>query len=224
MLRFAKSPQPRVLGPWQATPGAGWDSLPAADKDAVREVLLRNQAHLCAYCQRRIPSNDGRMKVEHWQAQTTGEGRLRWSNLLGVCLGDEQAETGAIKGTRHCDTSRGDAELFLHPVEGQGPSPREHLQYTPEGEARPAQEAVAPRVQRDIDALNLNAARLKRARREVLEALKMRLDREGWTTQALREKYRAAALVPGVKAVEHCEVARYYLRRWAKKRGVQLEP
>lgn len=55
------------------------------------------------------------MKVEHWRAQSGGEDRLRWSNLLGVCLGDAAAEdsgdaaagAGPIIDARHCDTAGG---------------------------------------------------------------------------------------------------------------------
>jgi uncharacterized protein (TIGR02646 family) len=224
MLRYPKGAPPNVLTGWQATPGADWDSLPAADKDKVRDALLRDQGSLCAYCERRIHAKDRRMKVEHWQAQAGGGGPLRWSNLLGVCLGDERAETGAPAGEQHCDTARGNAPLFLHPVENQGPSPRDHLRYTTEGEVRPSQEGLAESVKRDIDALNLNAARLRRARTVVYEVLKERLDKLGWTRQALQEEYRAAALLPGVKTVEHCEVVRYYLRRWAQAQGLRLKP
>jgi uncharacterized protein (TIGR02646 family) len=224
MLRYPKGAAPKVLTGWQATPGAGWDSLPAADKDEVRDALLRDQGSLCAYCERRIPAKDGRMKIEHWQAQAGGEGPLRWRNLLGVCLGDERAETGAPEGEQHCDTARGSAPLFLHPVEGQGPSPRDHLRYTSEGEVRPSQEGLAASVQRDIDVLNLNAARLRRARTVVYDVLKERLDKLGWTRQALQAEYRAAALLPGVKAIEQCEVVRYHARRWARGRGLRLEP
>ena len=164
------------------------------------------------------------MKVEHWRAQSGGADKLRWSNLLGVCLGDEQAETGAPEGERHCNTARGDAALFLHPVEGQGPSPREYLAYTAEGEVRPSKEKAAQSevVQGDIHALNLNAKRLRRARIEVYEVIKQRLEKAAWGTGALREEYRAAAIQPGVPALPQCEFVRYYLRRWARKQNVSL--
>lgn len=107
------------------------------------------------------------MKVEHWRAQSSGEDDLRWTNLLGVCPGDERLETGAHHGERHCDTSRGDQTLFLHPVEGQGPSPRDHLRYSASGEVSPKDTARQRSVSADIEALNLNAARLRRGRRGV---------------------------------------------------------
>jgi uncharacterized protein (TIGR02646 family) len=222
MLRYPKGAEPRVLTGWQATPNADWESLPAADKAKVRDALLRDQGHLCAYCQRRIPTKDGRMKVEHWQAQSGGKDKLRWKNLLGVCLGDERGETGALTGERHCDTARGDAHLFLHPVEHEGPSPLEHLQYTSEGEVHPSKNAPQKEVQGDIRALNLNAARLRRERWVVYEVLKERLEREDFSSQALRDEYKAAALQLGVPSLPQCEVVRYYIRRWARKSDVPV--
>lgn len=225
MLRFPKGPAPKkVLTEWQATPKANWNSLHGADKDEVRDATLRDQGHLCAYCQRRIRSSDKYMKIEHWHAQSGGEGMLRWHNLLGVCLGDERKESGIEDGELHCDTVRGDAKLFLHPVEGQGPNPQEYLRYTSEGEARTAREKteVAKAVQGDIDALNLNARRLRRARTVVCDELRRRLDRAKWGVGALRAEYRAAAILPGSKAPEQCEVVRYHIRRWARQKNVEL--
>jgi uncharacterized protein (TIGR02646 family) len=224
MLRYPKSPQPKVLIRWQTTPGVSWESIPASDKTKVRDALLSDQGHLCAYCQRRIPAKDEPMKVEHWSAQSGGKDALRWGNLLGVCLGGEYAAKGATLGERHCDTARGDAPLFLHPVEGEGPSPREFLRYTPEGEAYPSHEnpALSERVSGDIRVLNLNARRLRRERVVVHDELARRLEKGNWADGALREEYRAATIEPGVPAMPQCEVARYYVRRWARHHGVAL--
>jgi uncharacterized protein (TIGR02646 family) len=224
MLRYPKGPQPGVLTRWQATPNAGWESLPAADKDEVRAAVVRDQGHLCAYCQRRIPTRDGRMKIEHWLAQSEGKDVLRWTNLLGVCLGDESAETGSPRGERHCDTARGNARLFLHPVEGHGPSPRDHLVYSAEGEVRPRETPQSDVVQRDIDALNLNAPRLRRARVAAYDALKQRLEKAGWTAKALRGEHRAAQLQPGIPAPPQCGLVSYLVEGWARKRGVSISP
>ena len=77
-------------------------------------------------------------------------------------------------------------------------------------------------MKRDIDSLNLNAERLCRARIEVIEALKQRLENAQWSAKALREEYRAASLQPGAKSMVQCEVVRYHLRRWARKRDLKL--
>ncbi len=224
MLRYSKGPQPKVLIGWQATPNADWESLPAEDKNEVREAILRDQGHLCAYCQRRIPVAGGHptMKVEHWRAQSSGEDDLRWTNLLGVCPGDERLETGAHHGEQHCDTSRGDQALFLHPVEGQGPSPRDHLRYLANGGVAPKETTRQRSVSADIEALNLNAARLRRGRLAVYDALKQRLDKAGWSEKALRDEHRAHRTEAGSKAIAYREVARYHVERWARSRGVSL--
>jgi uncharacterized protein (TIGR02646 family) len=222
MLRIPKGPPPSALTSWQATPGADWGSLPAADKDAVRAALLNDQGHLCAYCQRRIPARGLGVKVEHWQAQSTGDDSLRWANLLGVCPGDESVETGSPRGERHCDTSRGDAPLFLHPIEGRGPSSRDHLSYSAEGEVTPRDTPARVAVRADITALNLNAARLRRERRVVYDELKRRLEKADWSTKALRDEHRAARIEPGTRALPQCEVVRYHLARWARRRGQTL--
>lgn len=224
MLRCEKGPEPRALIGYLATPGAAWSSLRAGDKDEVRDALLRDQGHLCAYCQRRIENDERRMKVEHWHAQSAeGDKKdtLRWRNLLGVCLGDEAQETGAKIGERHCDTARGNAALFLHPVEGQGRNPREHLRYTSVGEVLPAKENAS--VEGDIETLNLNAKRLKRARREVYDVLQTRLEKRGFTKATLSAELKAATLRPGVKSAEQCEVVRYQVQRWARRQGIDLE-
>jgi uncharacterized protein (TIGR02646 family) len=222
MLQYPKGPAPSVLTGWQATPNADWDSLSGSDKEKVREALLRDQGYLCAYCQRRIPTKDDRMKVEHWRAQSGGKDKLRWSNLLGVCLGDEKAETGSPEGEHHCDTARGDATLFLHPVEGQGPTARDHLAYTAQGEVRPRETPNQEAVRGDISTLNMNAERLRRQRRAVYEDLKQRLGRAGWTPKALREAYRNASIHPGTPALPHCEVVRHHVARWARQRDLTL--
>ncbi|MEP7119649.1 MAG: retron system putative HNH endonuclease [Byssovorax sp.] len=222
MLRYPKGAGPKVLIGWQATPNADWESLSGEDKDHVRAAILRDQGRLCAYCQRRIPTRDEQMKVEHWQAQSGGKDKLRWSNLLGVCLGDERAESGAPKGELHCDTSRGNAALFLHPVDGSGPSPREHLKYTSQGQVLPRDTPQQDVIGGDIKALNLNAVRLRRERRVVYEALWDRLEKAGWTPKALRDEYEATRIEPGVRAVPQCEVVRYHVVKWARKRDVEL--
>ena len=223
MLRFVKGPQPHALTEWQATPAADWSSLRSED---FWPEILADQSHLCSYCQRVIPmkvATGPRMHVEHWTPQASGERSLEWGNLLGVCPGDESAETGIPRGERHCDTSRGAAALFLHPVAGRGPSPLDHLAYTTEGEAVAAKTSgAADRVSADIEALNLSAERLMRGRISVYSSLKGWLDRKGWTESNLRRAYRDFEAERGARRPAYAEVARYYLRRWARKQNVTL--
>lgn len=224
MIEVAKGTQPAALTAWQATPGADWGSMRSED---LWEALLAEQGHVCAYCQRVIPVTPvvGKgMHVEHWLPRASGGGAFEWTNLLGVCPGDETAETGALRGERHCDTSKADTHLFLHPVVGKGPSPVAHLAYTTEGEAVPIGEstAVVAKVAEDIETLKLSADRLMRGRVDVYETLKDWLDRKGWTEANLRRLYREYAHQPGAHRPAYAEVARYYLRRWARRKNFTL--
>ena len=225
MLRFNKGRQPESLTAMQATPGASWSR-----SRALWDDLLSDQGHLCAYCQRRIPTDGEGMHVEHWTAQATGQDDMRWRNLIAVCPGNPNLEVPVPqrpvvnKPDLHCDASRGDATLYLHPVEGEGPSPLAHLAYGPQGEAMPLKGCSnVERVSDDIKTLGLDLGRLRRARIEVYEGLKRYLEKSGFTLGAMKELYRKHQLVTGSRAVPQCEVARFYLARWARKRGLNLD-
>ncbi len=73
-------------------------------KDQVRDALMHEQGHLCAYCMRRLPDEriteeDADLKdiyIEHWKAisaeRTSGENKgLDYNNMLAVCSGNEKA-------------------------------------------------------------------------------------------------------------------------------------
>lgn len=224
MLCYRKGTEPQVLTTLRTTPGATWDSPGKAEKDDIREALLRDQRHLCCYCQRRIPATGAQapgMKIEHWDARGAGGEAFVWTNLLGVCLGDrikECAEPTADtlgQDRLHCDTSRGDAALFLHPVDGQGPNPREFLRYSGDGLIS----SDNLKAQFDVDkTLNLNALHLQRGRKQVLDALKTRLGRKkSWTARGLRNQLEN--LEKRAKASEHIELSMYFLKRWLNKKS-----
>lgn len=221
MIRYAKGAAPPELRRFAETPGADWNGF--HDRQEVREALVRDQAALCAYCQRRIRASadaNPKMKIEHWLARNTAGApthEFEWNNLLGVCAGD-------TLGERHCDTSRGDRPpvaqgLYLHPVQGQGPDPREHLRYTRIGEV--LSERKSPQVEDDIATLNLNARVLRRAREAVLDRLEQTLTRRGFTPANLRRVLAEHRIEPGTTAPEHSEVVRYYVSRKLRRQGLQ---
>ena len=225
MIRHSKGPPPPSLTVAAATPGMTWDGIGAETRDPIRAALVRDQGYLCAYCQRRIDpsviSDTGvhEMKIEHWIPRSAGQHHFTWSNLLGVCSGTS-ATTGADARIRHCDTSRGNTPLFLHPVAGQGGDPRVHVRYTGTGQVEPL--APHPRVDADIRALNLNAPHLRRGRREVLDALRERLQRQGASVHELRKIARRHKLVPGTRTPEHAELVRYYVNKKLRSLGQTL--
>lgn len=209
MLRYPKGAPPRCLTSLTTTPGASWSSVHGHQRAEIRDRLVHDQAHLCAYCQRRIRPDDT-MKVEHWDARSPGGENFRWKNLLGACEGKFPAGGAGKPDCCHCDTARGNTPLFLHPVEGQGPSPREYLRYTGAGMV----DAEDSRAVADIEALNLNATHLTRGREAVLDALRDHLVKRGWTLGRLRAELKLHALTPGARAPEHAEFLRYHLQRW----------
>ena len=232
MIRYTKGPAPRQLTTLAATPRMDWDGLRAADRAPIRAALVRDQGWLCAYCQRRItPEEDAQtgrsqMKIEHWLPRNpagtdgrsgTTDHHFLWSHLLGVCLGvssDPEAPSARIS---HCDTSRGNADLFLHPVDGQGPDPRDHLRYTQAGMVEPAK--PNPRVDADIRALNLNAPQLRRGRQDALDEIRKRLDRSGYSLGELKKIAQEYQISSGVRMPEHTESVRYYVLKKLRSRG-----
>jgi uncharacterized protein (TIGR02646 family) len=213
VIRYRKGPCPDELAAHAATPGADWSGF--KDKQAVRDALVRDQGRLCAYCQRAIkPAPATAMKIDHWIPRSDKDegpaNELRWENLVGACTGETSF---AEELNRHCDTRRGDEpvqgqRLHLHPVEGQGPDPRQGLRYQAKGGAY----AHPPdsRVDNDITILNLNCAPLKEARRQVLERLEQRLKRVGFTSTHVK---RLLDDLDHVGTTPFIEVARDYLRR-----------
>lgn len=132
MILIHKSPAPPALEALKKeaekqglSDKEGYDLLRNPLKKQVREALMQEQGHLCAYCMRRIPDErilqeDTDLSdayLEHWQSRSsargTGENKgLDYQNLLAVCSGNEKAPgaTGRRKG-RHltCDKKRGNA-------------------------------------------------------------------------------------------------------------------
>lgn len=208
MIRYVKGEEPPALTAWRATPNATWESVTSA---ALHEALVRDQGSLCAYCERRIEMGPG-MHVEPWHPRSTHhDQQLRWRNLVGVC-------SGTTLGHRHCDASRGNRPLFLHPVDGEGPSPLQHLHYRNDGQVS----ASDPRAAQDVETLRLNCEPLRRGREAVLDSLRARLRKRGFSSREFRDLYRRHADSVGSRRPEHAEVVRSLLRRWATKRQISI--
>jgi uncharacterized protein (TIGR02646 family) len=232
MIRYSKGSAPTVLTTLAAArPRRAWNDLRRDDRDPIRSALVRDQGWLCAYCQSRIRPDDSaagisRMKIEHWNARNPEPGagsddvdqQFLWSNLLGVCPGMSlDLPDSRNRSTSHCDTSRGNVDLFLHPVEGRGPDPREHLQYTRDG--RVVSATPDDRVERDIQALNLNASHLVRARKAVFDKAWKELERARFTIGQLRRLERIHSIAAGMTAPEHAEFVRYHILKKMRSLG-----
>ena len=224
MIEYAKGPEPTGLEQARATPGAVWNHPPSCfDKQAVREALTRDQQGLCAYCQRRIKpyyrhaddalASDRSTRVEHWHARAAGGAHFQWSNLLGVCKGivDDSDHPDVDHGrpvvrVETCDTVRGSQPLQMHPVRGQGLSPRSHLTYLASGRII----AKDARASADLQILGLNAPHLIRGRAAAFDALRRFLGAR-YNLRQLRSRLKLLQTVSIVP--EFAEVERQFLGR-----------
>lgn len=86
-----------------------FESLP---KDSVREILLKEQHYLCAYCMRRIQNDSFSTSIEHWFPLSRDKDRaLDYGNMLAVCDGGKHGNrTG--KKILCCDACKAD-EIML---------------------------------------------------------------------------------------------------------------
>ena len=131
---------------------------------SVREHLLKDQGHLCAYCMCTIPREDvperiAKIKIEHYIPRSPEDGRdvgqgLDYRNLYAVCNGN--MGTAGTRSMRDltCDTYRGNKEFrVLNPGDAETLA---KIAYTLEGEMV----SEDPDVSYDLnEVLNLNALR-----------------------------------------------------------------
>jgi len=178
----------RIEAETEAEPSGGdWD--PGHCADTIRKALCAEQAGLCAYCMQRIKPHGyrselhsaGGMKIEHFEERAAHPRRMYdWDNLLGVCGGEYRGASGLVE---HCDTSRGDKPLQVHPATAAPPRPEDVFEFRGEPPASWTGakkqgvwiHALDQSVEGDIDMLNLNADHLVDNRLGVKRELQERL-------------------------------------------------
>jgi uncharacterized protein (TIGR02646 family) len=98
-------------------------------KNEVKEILIREQRGLCAYCMRRIRM-DSHSRVEHWMPLSKDKDKsLDYNNMLGVCDGGEKL-TGQKGHIVCCDAHKGEAEISISPLNR---AQMDKIAYTQEG-------------------------------------------------------------------------------------------
>ncbi len=115
------------------TENEAYNALRNPLKQRVRDLLAKEQGHLCAYCMRRIPDeriseNDVSLAdvyIEHWQARSlqNDDGcnkSLDYNNMLAVCSGNEKVKERAGRHKKRfltCDKKREDKQLKVNPLD-----------------------------------------------------------------------------------------------------------
>ena len=164
------------------TPEQEYRKLKNPLKEEVRECLMKEQGHLCAYCMRRIPDQrvDGTeipgVTLEHYIARNmkdapemTGTGLgVDYNNLLAVCSGGRAPRGENIERGLTCDASRGNTPLKVNPLDN---ATLETIYYRNNGEI--AAEDIE--IEKDlVETLNLNCVRyssLPEGRKKALEPI-----------------------------------------------------
>ena len=194
MIRIHKGREPRSLTEHRAMQEASYGNCPTPVKDDIRQALLTEQGHLCAYCQQRIVQD--KMKIEHFASQSEfGNQDLQYQNMLGCCLGGE----GSSPAGQTCDTRKGDQALKYNPA--SSPDIATQIRYTATGELL-ANDADFNQQLNQV--LNLNLKQLKDNRRATLNAVNSVLNsKKGTRTRPELERF---------------------LHKWQDKAAGKLEP
>lgn len=125
MIYIQKKSEPDLFLQYRYQTDARFDDMDSDVKRQLRESLLSEQGHLCAYCMCRIRGvND--VKIEHFEARTL-ENELQYHNLLAVCKGGERSPAVA----QSCDTKKGNRPIFINPL---SKSDMSRIYYTNSGE------------------------------------------------------------------------------------------
>ncbi|MCD8154626.1 MAG: TIGR02646 family protein [Clostridiales bacterium] len=208
MIYIEKGKEPDSLTQHRKKPYATYENC---NKEDIRDALLAEQGHLCAYCMRRIRKD--RMKIEHWfpEAELDEPGRLEYSNMLGCC-------EGHVEGGRHnddtCDTHKRSDHITLIPTNRVHIDQIKYKQLS--GEIYSEDEAF----NKDLnETLNLNCSKqfLKENRRAALNAVKNKICRMSQGTVSRRQlekllmQYRKAD-ENGMKE-EYAGIVIWYLKK-----------
>jgi uncharacterized protein (TIGR02646 family) len=110
MRAIAKGNEPACLTQHRATAHSNYGNY--SGKPALRVALVAEQRSICCYCLSRIVNDNQKIKIEHWQSQTSYPAlQLTYANLLGACLGGKNGKPDQ----QHCDTRKGDKDLMWNP-------------------------------------------------------------------------------------------------------------
>lgn len=226
--------------------GYSYADLRGPDKGEVRCELAQSQGDQCVYCTRTFtPTEDG-MRIEHCAPQSQNPDLdLHWNNLLGACTGGEGGPAGhqtcdkrkadsplhfnpkQRPGTKLIVRFRRDApNAGRFAAEGTddpevcaatfvNPDIEALLRYLPDG----TMQIDNADIQDDIDnILNLNAAHLRAARKQAMQAVhearRHRFQRQlpDFTAEEIRQRIGRAGAEPFGMAAEHL------LKKWLSRR------
>ena len=167
MKFIRKGRAPGEFKAWRKSPGRHTYSRlrrSGRTKRSVKRALMRDQGHICCYCERRITWSE--CHVEHFRPQAGWpELATTWTNLLCSCQRDltrmEPLHCGMRKGSWF------DERLLVSPLSSKCEG---RFRYTGDGAIHPAREddeAAAETIRR----LGLDIPKLRALRQQAIEAV-----------------------------------------------------
>ncbi len=228
-----------------------WDRFHRYDRDAYREIkkaLLEDQHYLCAYCEIDIkfaddvttdPNIIDDFRVEHFVPKsTTREGghnyHLDWWNMLGVCHGASQSKVvdakkrySKLMSDRSCDVPKSGKTIsgnILNPL--KIPKRQRLFSFVEVSgkmlvDTTSCPSSLVRKAENTIEELNLNAPRLMRMRKAVIDRLDEQVNEEQANGRPLEEIFTEMAqmfLIPyDNKSLPFFSVMRWYLGKYAEE-------
>ncbi len=145
---------------WQPTYGKG--GLSGAEKNEVKESLMKEQGYICCYCERRLIDDDSH--IEHFNPQSNNAvDTLDYINMLCSC--QDQLKKGE---PRHCGISKDnwyDENRLISPLDSNCEG---RFTYTADGKIQPADEFDAA-ASKTIEKLKLDIGILNDSRKKAIE-------------------------------------------------------
>jgi uncharacterized protein (TIGR02646 family) len=165
MRRVRKGAPPPVLADLRRTPGATWASVHGDQKEQLRDVAVREQGGLCAYCNQ-VLRGDSTTTIEHWRPRSDpATDEFAWEDMLAVCPGGTPKQPT-------CDRSRGKRPLTLHPARAV-PDVEKIVRFRLDGQVN-----VDAKYRHEVcEVLGLDAPLLVLNRKEAVDALLRVIDR-----------------------------------------------
>lgn len=152
---------------WMALANEDWKPTYAGlrdpEKKEVKESLMKEQGHICCYCERRLIDEDSH--IEHFNPQNNNAvNPLDYSNMLCSCQDQLKKDE-----TRHCGVSKGnwfDENLLISPLD---PDCERCFAYTFDGKIQPADKCDNAATTMTIEKLKLDIEKLNDSRKKAIE-------------------------------------------------------
>ncbi len=173
MLFIEKRPEPEALTKAKREGLKSYSEMRSDTKNSIKESLIHEQGHLCAYCMQRIDLESS--TIEHYipqnplNAENDSNSSIDYYNMLAVCGGNTDRAVGSSELT--CDKHRGNIPLTVDPREQSSIA---KICYKGDGTIYSPDEEI----NRDLDqTLNLNceATLFKQNRKSVLTAVQQEI-------------------------------------------------